>query len=188
MMGSVPDFAIWPTARQLASKELAKLARVSRGFSAMIVNEAFLPELLRKRQETLRASGDLTTLAQLHLAEEIALRQPLRLVFDMMSNEVPTDAETGLRSLVGLAQIHPKAMVELEGHTSVGPPALAESISRGRTKAVAKRLRQLGLNRRQLRVSWFCDERLLPDYPDPFHSEHRRVEAFVSLDSVRFQV
>lgn len=186
--GALPDFAIWPVAGHLATKDLGRLVGVGVGWLTLLYHDAFLSELLKERCEALRAPENIITLAQLSMAEEIASRQPLILVFGLMSDIVPQEAALGLRSLANLVQMHPKATVELEGHTSAGPTHLAERISRGRAEAVAQRLQGFGLNRRQLKVSWFGYERLLPAYPDPIHPKHRRVEVFVSFRDVRFRV
>jgi len=186
--GALPDFAIWPAAGHLASKDLGHLAIVSKSISASVFHEAFLPKLLQDRGEAFGIPERMTKLAQLHLAEEVAKRQRLRIVFGMMCDEVPLEAEEGLQSLVALAQMHPKAVVEVEGHTSAGPLQLAERISRGRAEAVAEVLQSFGLAEQQLEVSWFRDERLLPEYDDDIHPEHRRAEVFLSLDDIRLRV
>lgn len=184
---ALPDFAIWPALGHLSSADLGKAARVSKWFFDSLSHPAFLPILLEQRQQVLGVSSNLTTLAHLHLAEQVGLRQPLRLVFNVCCCEVPAEEEQGLKTLIDLVKLHPTATVELEGHTTHGPPHLMEHYSRGRADSVAKMLGSFGLKNR-LSVSWFRDERLHPDYPMGMHPEHRRVEVFVALGSVRFKI
>merc|ERR1719379_548553 len=83
-----PDFAFWPAAGYLTSKDLGKLARVSTSFWASVSHDFFLPGLLKERQHALGVSTTLKSLAHLHLAEAIALRRRLRLVFDVCCCDV----------------------------------------------------------------------------------------------------
>lgn len=177
----LPEFVIRMSSQYLQSVEIARLWCVDRCAESSLS----LPGLVREISVLRGIEHDrLTTLAQLHLEEELPFGTNV-VTFAFMSTDFSASSQSTLNRIGKLLKRHQAAMVSIEAHAQPGaPPDIAQHISHSRATSVADYLHRQGVTRSRLRVAAFATSRQLQGASN--EQEHRRAEVFLTLEGVQF--
>eukprot|EP00418_Pyrodinium_bahamense_P063465 CAMPEP_0179091684 /NCGR_PEP_ID=MMETSP0796-20121207/41896_1 /TAXON_ID=73915 /ORGANISM="Pyrodinium bahamense, Strain pbaha01" /LENGTH=194 /DNA_ID=CAMNT_0020789281 /DNA_START=283 /DNA_END=867 /DNA_ORIENTATION=+ len=126
----------------------------------------------------------LSTLAQLHVEEELAIGTNV-ITFEFMSSELGNLGKATLDRIAKLLRQHPSAKAAIEAHEQPGaPPYIARRVSADRGAAVASGLEQRRVERSRVKVEALAATRQLLQASDA--REHRRAEILLTLEGAQF--